>query len=656
MSSNEPPSFVVRVEMTDEYVESHGAHVAKLSQKNPPDRSTPGLLIFRFRAPERPLDAAIALTRGLTLRGEDADPSFIAGLPPLPENLQRAIEERNRDAILRDDSRVESCAAPPDEYEQHLSEQHYQDEQSRVSFSPDEPDIKAQWSGTDNQRNESKPATNAAPKKGAVSLGELFESEDSSDATICAPLGISFGDRPMLIVGAFGTAKTWVMIKLALEFATGRPLFGNPAWPINRPLRVFIFDYELNRKVYKKRLRELCETMGIDYQTIRENIYYYERPKFFLTDQRAYDRFLEESKDFDVILGDALRGAAPNVDENKSEFRKNLDVLHDVATAGNKFVCWLHHAGKDENSRFRGTSGIGDAAGVMFTVTNDTKDRRAPKKLHHEKLGSNGDDFVDDFFIQLKRDERDDGNGPMRITFMTEEESKAQLKAEPIEKEEWLDTKKKILKKLQSSAGISRNELYDAVKGNRATFDKVLKHLVEKLRYVENQGTATNHKYAITTAGKEWLDKGSRYAAPVPKPNAPTNPGTSNAAEPTTRDDPPFAGETIAEQSNEKNTMKNQSDTVDANVKKVVEYIAEHPKCSKTEVKIYTKMQTGRAVAARDKAEREGLISWSIVGGNIITAKGRDFLGLPPSAPSSPDNAPEASSTTHDPPDAPKDL
>jgi len=236
-------------------------------------------------------------------------------------------------------------------------------------------------------------------------------------------------------------------------------------------------------------------------------------------DPDARERILRETKGFDIILGDALRGATRGTDENKSEFRDHIDLLRDVAMDGNKFVCFLHHGGKDETKPFRGTSGIGDAAGHMFIVTNTTPDKRGPKRVHHEKLG-NGRDLVDDFFIQLKRD-GEDGNGPMRITFMTEEEAKKQAEAEPIEKEEWLDTKKKILKKLQSSAGISRNELYDAVKGNRATFDKVLKHLVEKLRYVENQGAATNHKYVITTAGQEWLDKGSRYARHTPGPNAP---------------------------------------------------------------------------------------------------------------------------------------
>ena len=628
-----------------------------------------GKTVRLYGAPDEPIEKRRDLGNGLALRGENSYvvlPEAIAAngekyewapgqtlqmtrISPLPSEFVNP--PRHDEPEFTAEWHGTDNQPTPEDLNAWNEEQTYHDAEPRDSVNRDEPEIKAQWSGTERQ-HEAQPAANTARKTGAISLGELMESEDSSDATICAPLGISFGDRPMLIVGAFGTAKTWIMIKLALEFATGRPLFGNSAWPIPRPLRVFIFDYELSIKAYKKRIRQLCETMGIDYQTIRERIYYYQRPKFYLTDPNAYDRFLEETKDFDIILGDALRGAAPDVDENKSEFRKNLDILHDVATTGNRFVCWLHHAGKDGNRGFRGTSGIGDAAGVMFTVTNDDKDRKGPKKFHHDKLGPNGDDFVDDFFIQLRKD-GEDGNGPMRITSMTEEEAKKQAEAEPMEKEEWLDTKKKILKKLQSSAGISRNELYDAVKGNRATFDKVLKHLVEKLRYVENQGAATNHKYVITTAGQEWLDKGSRYARHTPGPNAPTNPNKAHAS-----DDAPPPIETTPEQPNETNTMKNQSDAVDANIKMVVEYVRDNPGCTKSMVNHNIGIRGERAKAARDTAEYKKLIEFDGTGYRV-TDKGKALPGLPPSIvttpPSAPHDAPPTPGTNANPNDAPKD-
>ncbi len=496
-----------------------------------------GNTVRLYSAPDEPIKKRVKLKSGLALRGEksfvvlpdaiaangekyDWAPSQTLKVPISP--LPSYFENPAYFAAEADEFDHESSGPTREDLDARNVDPYYHDEPTRESFNRDEPPN----------------ATNAAPKtreKRAYSLGEIFESEDPPDNSICGGLGIWHGDRPMALVGAWGTAKTWIMIWLALQLATARPLFDNPQWPVKRPLRVIIFDYELNLRVYKKRLRELCTTMGIDYRAIRDSIYYYERPKFYLTDPNAYQRFLEESKGFDVILIDALRGAAPGVDENKSEFRDNIDKLAELASQANQFVCLLHHAGKGEDSKFRGTSGIGDAVGVMFTVTNDKVDPRGPKKLHNEKMGSNADDYVDDFFVLLKRDECESGNGPMRITFMAAEQAKE--KAENIEKEEWIDTKKKILRKVQAVPGISKNELQKAVGGNSGTFDKVLAHLEKKLQYIENKGNGTRHKYEITSTGVEWLNNDPRYAARTYGPNASTTP---NAPPPfDTTDDTP---------------------------------------------------------------------------------------------------------------------
>lgn len=523
MSSNDAPSFIVALELTQGFVDANPDIFDGLMKAGIQLVSGQDVPVFRFRAP-KPINGLVTLAPGCTLRDDEPDPSNDASLQPLPNKLLarlRATAERDETEDMGQDDN--ECYQPSS------------DEQGAFNACQDEPPR------AEHYHDESQPETNVAPpkrEKRAISLGELLESEDLDDTAICAPLGIAFSDRPMVIAGGWGTAKTWVMIWLALQFATGRPLFDNPAWPIERPLRVIIFDYELNRKVYKKRLRELCTTMGIDYRTIRDSIYYYERPKFFLTDANAVDRFLAESKGFDVILGDALRGAAPDADENKSEFRNNLDKLNDLATAANKFVCFLHHAGKGEESKFRGTSGIGDAVGVMFTVTNDKDDKRAPKKLHHEKLGTMGDDFVDDFFIQLKRDGEDE-KGPMRIKFMTEEqaEEQAEERADQMSKDEFVDRMKKILLVIRSKLGISRNELGKIVRGNKPKRDKIIDWLLDK-GHIENKGNGKRHKYELTSAGQEWLDKGSRHAARTPGPNAPTTPN----APPSSPDNapPPF--------------------------------------------------------------------------------------------------------------------
>lgn len=628
--STEDASFVVAVELTAEYAANNPKAVEWLRATNAPyDEPTPDIARFLFRCDVQPVDHAIEYKRGITLRreGEAADPSFAESLPWLPLRYRERIEEKNQDAILRDESRNQYDASSEGQY-QH-------DEPSRESFNPDEPPT-------------AQPATNSARKKGAISLREVLAYKAPTDKKICASLGITLGDRPMILVGAFGTAKTWIMLSLAIEIAAGLPYFGNPDWTPVRPLRVFILDYELSIEIYQEKCSELCETKGIDPQSIWDNIYYYERPGFYLKDEDARVRILNETKGFDVILGDALRGATRGTDENKSEFRDHIDLLRDIAMDGNKFVCFLHHAGKDETKGFRGSSGIGDAAGHMFIVTNTTTDKRGPKRVHHEKLG-NGRDLVDDFFIQTKRD-GEDGKGPMRITFMTENESKKQdvEKTEKVSTDEFRDRMRQVASIVsKNKAGISQNEIIKAAKANSDTIKDVIKALV-KYGSIKTQGTGTNHKYLITAAGQEWLDKGPRYAARTPGQNAPKTP---NAPASPVVDDAPFTVENEPEQAHETSAKKNQSNASDENLRIVLEYIRDNSGCSKSEVKIYTGIQNARAVAARDKAQREGLISWSKEDGNVITAKGRELL--PPSAPH---DEPATPDTTANPTDAPKDA
>lgn len=75
--------------------------------------------------------------------------------------------------------------------------------------------------------------------------------------------------------------------------------------------------------------------------------------------------------------------------------------------------------------------------------------------------------------------------------------------------------------------------------------------------------------------------------------------------------------------------MKNQSDAVDANVKKVVEYVRDNPRCTKSMVNHNIGIKGERAKAARDTADYKKLIEFDGKGYRV-TDNGKALPGLPP--------------------------
>lgn len=638
-----------------------------------------GKTVRLYSAPDEPIKGRVKLGNGLALRGEKSFvvlPDAIAAngekydwapgqalqttrISPLPSYFLNP--PRHDEPEFTAELHSTDYQPTPEECAAWNKEQEYRDEPSRASVNPDEPEIKAQWSGTERQ-HESQPATNATPQQWRViPLDELFETPDPPDNSICAALGIWHGDRPMGIIGASGTAKTWIMDWLALQFATGRPLFGNPEWPIKRPLRVLILDYELSRRVYKKRLGNLCETMVINYRDVNGMLCYGEHPPFYLTDDKAEECIRQITAQFDVVLIDALRPAAPNADENMSDFRRYIDLCTRIAMATGQLFVFLHHAGKTQGPEPRGSSGIRDAFGATFNITAGDN-LKAPLRVENKKMGPNADNVVEPFFIQLTRD-GEDGKGPMRITFMTEEqaEEQAEEKVGQFAEGEWSDRMKRILTVIRKNPGKSRNVIGEIVKGNKPKRDKIIDWLL-KNGLIENKGTDKSHKYEITAAGQEWIDKGSRYAPRVSGPNASTTPNAppnaTDAPESPVLDDASHSVATTPaqpiEQANNKSAETNQS-AIDPNIKTIVEYVVGNDGCTKAMVNQNTRIKGEPAKAARDTAQYQGYIRFA--GGKwYVTDKGRELFKLPSSAPSSADNAPPPFDTSTDTPEPATDA
>jgi hypothetical protein len=350
-----------------------------------------------------------------------------------------------------------------------------------------------------------------------ISFRELMLLPEPSDASICKKLGLWHGDRPMGIVGYNGTGKSWIMAWLALQFATGRPLFGNPEWQIERRYRVLHLDYEMNPSIWQERYRELCQTMNVDALLDVENqIAYGSQPDFYLNDPNAERIFATEAKGFDIVMVDAFRPSIPGEDENDSRIRRFVDSCTRIsAQTGQLFIFLLHtgHAGKNQVAEPRGTTAVKDALGACFAVYGEIM---APKQVVNTKMSPRARGIVEPFYIKQER-VGDPENGPMRLEYMTKEQGDE--KQSEIDRPAWLKVQKKILNAVRVAPSITRNKLREAVGGNRTAFDKVLNWLVYN-DFLDNQGTDTRHKYELSKLAKEWLDKGIRSALPDAPPDS----------------------------------------------------------------------------------------------------------------------------------------
>jgi hypothetical protein len=192
----------------------------------------------------------------------------------------------------------------------------------------------------------------------------------------CVP-GLQIGPgRPTLLVGFGASAKTIAVQSLALCLATGRPVWGHFD---SAPMSVLHIDYEQGLYATAKRYQRLAIGHGIDPAELEGRIEYVEMPRVYLDKKGAESEYRRACAGFDLVIVDALRGAAPFSDENDSSFRSAIDVLTFVSQCEQCSMLVLHHASKprkdnagapggggDARTLARGSSAIYDASGCVL--------------------------------------------------------------------------------------------------------------------------------------------------------------------------------------------------------------------------------------------------------------------------------------------------
>lgn len=190
--------------------------------------------------------------------------------------------------------------------------------------------------------------------------------------------------RPAMFVGFGGDGKTFAAQALGLAKASGMDIWGRFA---TTPGIVLHLDYEQGRHGTSKRYQRLARGHGITAEQTAGRLFVGVLPRVYLDDRDAADRFVARFEGVDLVIIDALRGAAPESDENDSSIRKTLDLLTYASEQTGTTCIMLHHSAKgerdDKRMMGRGSGAIFDACGCVLVF--EPGKGNGPKRISQQK-------------------------------------------------------------------------------------------------------------------------------------------------------------------------------------------------------------------------------------------------------------------------------
>ncbi len=191
-------------------------------------------------------------------------------------------------------------------------------------------------------------------------------------------LGIAPG-RPTVLTGRAGTGKTFAIQDLALAVASGQPAFNDHRFLPSRSGPVLHIDVDQGRYATARRYQQLARGRGLDLAKLPISAAFFTG---YLARNGGVDPVAQRClantcEGHALCVVDSLRGIAPGMDENSSEFGAVLQSLAEITdSTGCTFVV-LHHDGKGgadgQSSAGRGTSAIQDRAGGMWQITREVE-------------------------------------------------------------------------------------------------------------------------------------------------------------------------------------------------------------------------------------------------------------------------------------------
>jgi len=195
--------------------------------------------------------------------------------------------------------------------------------------------------------------------------------------------------RPCILGGYGASAKTLSSQQLALAVASGTAVWG--FFDVPEPMNVVHLDYEQGYHATALRYQRLAHGHRIEPHSLSDRLRLGVFPRVYLDQLHAYDAYAKLVDGVQLVILDALRGAAPSSDENDSSIRACIDNLTRVSEATGCAFVMLHHARKqqkdvaaDDKEMLRGSAGIFDGAGAVY-VLRAQKDPNEPRQVKQTK-------------------------------------------------------------------------------------------------------------------------------------------------------------------------------------------------------------------------------------------------------------------------------
>ncbi len=304
--------------------------------------------------------------------------------------------------------------------------------------------------------------------------------------------------RATLIAGYGASAKTLSAQAMALAKAAGRPIWNHYDC---EPGVVLHIDYEQGRHASIKRYQRLAYGHDIDLASLGNRLRLAVLPRVFLDQRGALDAYLRVCEGVELVIIDALRGAAPSSDENDSKFRSWIDLINLVSDRTGTAFILLHHAGKpkeghgaDARTLARGSSAIFDACGCVLNLVAKTGE--AVKYVSQVKMPAEAEgSSLDDFRLAIE-DVARDGNptGAVRVVWARAAATDPTAKARVAYDRD----AERLIAVVRAESGIAANALIERSGMGRTRAFKMLSALVEEGRLVAFDGAHQTKRYRAT--------------------------------------------------------------------------------------------------------------------------------------------------------------
>lgn len=303
-----------------------------------------------------------------------------------------------------------------------------------------------------------------------------------------------------ILCATSGSGKTMFLQYLVCCLASGQPLFGE--FPVTKG-SVIHLDQEQSFNQTMRRYIRICDKLNIKYKNLDIDRVNITRNLDSCEEIRTVEaELMKQFNGKTLAIIDSLN-AVSEADENTDKISDILKIFKRISEKTKCAIILIHHTGHGDKGRPRGHSSIIGVPDGILMLDKDQDSKASEISFYKTR---DGDHDLFGLRYQLK----DEGNYNFKQK-CSEKLAFELLIANVKPKEKNIN--RIILKTINDSVEtLNQSKLYKIISGDRSSFDKALKSLIE-LKYIstEDLGKGRAINYSITEAGQkhieEWNDQ-----------------------------------------------------------------------------------------------------------------------------------------------------